>query len=205
MLNNKGFDLWAGGYNQSVNLCEEADEYPFAGYREVLNRIYKTIHTKQHAAVLDIGFGTGVLTKRLYDDGYSIYGIDFSARMIEIAREKMPDADLMQYDFANGLPEEFSSGQFDAVVSTYAFHHLTDPAKIGFITQLLQNIPADGMILIGDVMFRTRGELIKCRTQSGDHWDSDEIYTVFDELKRHFEKITFSPVSFCAGIITVKK
>ena len=106
MLDNKGFDLWADGYDESVHLCEENNEYPFAGYKDVLGTIYNMVHKKEKAKILDIGFGTGVLTKKLYDDGYEIYGIDFSEKMIEIAKEKMPLAKLVQYDFSKGFPEE---------------------------------------------------------------------------------------------------
>jgi ubiquinone/menaquinone biosynthesis C-methylase UbiE len=38
---------------------------------------------------LDIGFGTGVLTKKLYDAGYEIYGVDFSDKMLEIAKYRL--------------------------------------------------------------------------------------------------------------------
>lgn len=33
MLNHKGFDLWADGYDKSVGLSDEANTYPFAGYK----------------------------------------------------------------------------------------------------------------------------------------------------------------------------
>ncbi len=32
MLDNKGFDLWADGYDKSVGISDEGNEYPFAGY-----------------------------------------------------------------------------------------------------------------------------------------------------------------------------
>ena len=38
MLNNQEFDLWADGYDKSVALAEENDEYPFAGYKKILNK-----------------------------------------------------------------------------------------------------------------------------------------------------------------------
>ncbi|WP_306817595.1 class I SAM-dependent methyltransferase [Acetatifactor muris] len=40
--------------------------------------------------VLDMGFGTGTLTSRLYQQGCHIWGQDFSQKMVEVAREKMP-------------------------------------------------------------------------------------------------------------------
>ena len=41
MLDGKGFDLWADGYDKTVGLSDEEGSYPFAGYREILNEIYK--------------------------------------------------------------------------------------------------------------------------------------------------------------------
>lgn len=56
MLDNKGFDLWADCYDKSVHLSEENDEYPFAGYKDLLNTIYNIVHKKEKAKLLDIGY-----------------------------------------------------------------------------------------------------------------------------------------------------
>lgn len=69
MLDNKGFDLWADGYDKSVGLSDEDQTYPFAGYKGVLARIYQLVMAREKAKVLDIGFGTGTLTNRLYEQG----------------------------------------------------------------------------------------------------------------------------------------
>ncbi len=206
MLDDKGFDLWADGYDKSVQLSEEDNEYPFAGYKDVLGTIYNIVHRKEKAKVLDIGFGTGVLTKKLYDDGYEIYGIDFSERMLEIAKEKMPLAKLVQYDFSRGLPKEFEKIQFDYIISTYAMHHLEDEDKIKFINRLEEYLSRNGRIIIGDIAFETRELLEQCKAKTGE-WDDEEIYFVFDELKEFFSKedISFTTISHCAGIIQLRK
>lgn len=207
MLDDKGFDLWADGYDKSVQLSEEDNEYPFAGYKDVLNTIYNIIHRKEKAKVLDIGFGTGVLTKKLYDDGYEIYGIDFSERMLEISKEKMPLAKLVQYDFSRGLPKELENIQFDYIISTYAMHHLEDEDKIKFINKLEEYLSRDGRIIIGDIAFETRELLEQCKAKYENYWDDEEIYFVFDELKEFFPKedISFTTISHCAGIIQLRK
>ena len=204
MLDSKGFNMWADGYDMSVNLCEEDNEYPFAGYKNVLNRIYSGIHKKINGKILDIGFGTGVLTQKLYHDGYEIFGVDFSDRMIEIAKEKMPNATLIQYDFSNGMPEILLDNKYDYIISTYAIHHLTTDNKIHFINQLLKCLKESGVVLIGDVAFETQKQQNICREKSGDGWDNDEIYIVFDDLKQYFppDKIMFQQISDCAGVIT---
>ena len=85
MLDDKGFDLWADGYDKDVGISDDYNEYPFAGYKNILGSIYSIIMSKPNAAVLDIGFGTGTLTAKLYENGCTIYGQDFSSRMIELA------------------------------------------------------------------------------------------------------------------------
>lgn len=205
MLDSDGFDLWADGYDKSVGLSERADAYPFAGYQDTLNEIYRAVRRKRNARVLDIGFGTGVLTKKLYDDGYAICGVDFSQRMIEIAKEKMPNATLLRHDFSKGLPDALRREAFDFIVSTYAIHHLTDEGKAALLTALLGRLAPGGAILLGDVAFETRAELDACRRQSGDAWDADEIYIVADELRRHLPagQFHFHRTSHCAGVVTL--
>lgn len=186
---------------------EKNNEYPFSGYKDVLNTIYNTVRRKEKGRILDIGFGTGILTKKLYDNGYEIYGIDFSKRMLEIAREKMPLAKLFQYDFSKGLPKELEKIDFDYIISTYAMHHLEDREKINLIKILDKNLSNNGEIIIGDIAFETRELLEECKIKSGDYWDDEEIYIVFDEFEGYFpnKNITFKLISHCAGIIWFRK
>ena len=203
MLDNKGFDLWADGYDKAVGVSDEENTYPFAGYKEVLGSIYKTILEKPNAVVLDIGFGTGTLTTKLYENGCTIYGQDFSVRMIELAAEKMPKAHLYQGDFARGLVEQLMRRRYDFIVATYSLHHLTDEQKISFLRVLRDYLNPGGQILIGDVAFETRAELEQCQKDAGDEWDDEEIYFVADELKEEFPALAFKQISYCAGVLSL--
>ena len=205
MLNNTGFDLWADGYDRSVGLSDENGRYPFAGYRTMMNALFQRVLAQSGRDVLDIGFGTGVLTARLYAQGCRIYGQDFSARMIALAQAKMPDAQLYQGDFSQGLVPELCARQYDAILATYSLHHLTDAQKIGFLRTLLPLLKADGCIFIGDVAFRTREALEACRKSAGDAWDEDEIYFVYDELRPHFPVLTFESFSHCTALLTLRR
>lgn len=203
MLDNKGFDLWADGYDKTVGVSDEENSYPFAGYKDVLGTIYKTIMEKPNAVVLDLGFGTGTLTTKLYENGFAIYGQDFSARMIELASEKMPDAHLYQGDFTQGLVEPLQAQNYDFIVATYSLHHLTDEQKVSFLHVLQSLLNPGGQVLIGDVAFENRNQLEQCRKDAGDEWDEDEIYFVVDEMKKEFPFFTFTQISYCAGIISL--
>lgn len=201
MLDEKGFDRWADGYDASTGRSDGEGSYPFAGYQKVLAEIARRALEKPGRRVLDIGFGTGVLTAALYEQGCEVYGQDFSARMVELARRKMPAARLVQGDFSRGLAEELRVRRYDAIVATYSLHHLTDEEKTRFLASLLPLLTREGSICIGDVAFATRAELEACRRRAAGRWDPDEIYFVADELQTKFPALTFTPLSHCAGVL----
>ena len=160
---------------------------------------------KPNPAVLDIGFGTGTLTAKLYENGCEIYGQDFSSRMIVLASAKMPDAHLYQSDFTQGLAEPLKRQSYDFIVATYSIHHLRDDQKIVFLKELLDHLKDDGKILIGDVAFGTREELNQCKDECGNEWDNDEVYCVADELKAVFPSLVFSKMTFCSGVLMLSR
>lgn len=205
MLNSNGFDVWADGYDESVRLADESDAYPFAGYATILKEIYGRVCASGAKAVLDIGFGTGTLAGQLYQQGCDVFGQDFSSRMIQLAQGKMPRAKLYQGDFSLGLVQELKQQRYDAIIATYALHHLTDEQKVAFLQELLPLLQDNGCIYVGDVAFATRAQLEQCKAQAGDDWDASEIYFVYDELKQAFPQLRFEPVSHCAGLLTLKK
>lgn len=203
MLDNKEFDLWADGYDKTVGVSDEENTYPFAGYKDVLGTIYKTIMEKENAVVLDIGFGTGTLTTKLYENSCTIYGQDFSARMIELASKKMPNAHLYQGDFTQGLVEPLQAQNYDFIVATYSLHHLTDEQKVSFLRMLRDHLNPGGQILIGDVAFDNRSQLEQCQKDAGDEWDDEEIYFVVDELKGEFPELGFKQIFHCSGVLSI--
>lgn len=208
MLSKQGFNLWANHYDEAVQLSEENNLYPFAGYKKILSTIFNEVMQTKESQVLDIGFGIGVLTSKLYENGHKIDGIDFSNEMIAIAQEKMPLANLLEWDISNGLPDNIKNNKYDSVISTYTLHHLTDEEKVRFIKSLLNLLSENGKILIGDIAFQTRKDLEACRRMSIDYWDADEIYFVNDEIKQsllNICKCEFYPMSHCGGVFIISK
>jgi putative AdoMet-dependent methyltransferase len=208
VLSKEGFDLWANDYDKTVQVSEENNKYPFAGYKQILNTIYNAVMQKQDSKVLDIGFGTGILTKKLYENGHRIDGLDFSPNMISIAKSKMHKANLIEWDISNGLPPEILGKKYDFIVSTYTLHHLTDEEKIAFIVKLLCLIEEDGKIFIGDISFETREKLEICQQDNLSHWDSNEFYSVYDEIKSSLKNkcnCEFHQISYCGAVIVIYK
>ena len=204
MQNNKHFDLWAKNYDAEVNVTDNNNEYPLAGYKKVLGATYNRVMQKAPARVLDIGIGTGTLSRKLYEQGNYITGIDFSDEMLNISRQHMPDAELIQWDFTKGLPQNL--GKFDFVISTYALHHLTDAEKCEFIPLLLNHLDDRGVIIIGDVGFENRELLEECKVAAADDWDDEESYFVLSDLRDNLVDICqlyFHKYSHCSGILLI--
>ena len=206
LLDNKGFDQWSENYDNDVEKSENNNQYPFAGYNQVLNTVYNII-SKHRGVVLDIGFGTGTLTQKLYNDGYNIYGIDFSEKMVEIAQEKMPKANLIKFNFLEGIPKELREIKFNAVISTYAIHHLTDEQKVDLILLILDQLLYDGIIVFGDVAFASVSDMIIAKEKDKDIWDDTEHYLIADQIANLLPdlKVNFMKASYCSGVLTIEK
>ena len=46
--------------------------------------------------VVDLGCGSGILARALTDSGYEVLGVDLSAALLDIARERVPEARFVQ-------------------------------------------------------------------------------------------------------------
>lgn len=102
--------------------------------------------------VLDLSCGTGELLRQLYRRGegkIKLYGLDISKEMLEMAKKKLPsEVTLIQGD-VHSLP--FSSGEFDYVLCTEAFHHYhSQHQAVAEMKRVLKN---SGKIIIVDVNF----------------------------------------------------
>ncbi|HBM75839.1 MAG TPA: SAM-dependent methyltransferase [Clostridiaceae bacterium] len=205
MLDNNGFDVWAKEYEKTVQ--KDSNGYPFKGYYDVLDLMYGLIEQRPKNQILDIGVGTGILTNRLYEDGAQICGIDFSKKMLQIAQNKMPEGKFIQWDFNLGLPPEFGPEKFNYIISSYAFHHLSNSKKISLIDESKALLDKTGKIIIGDVAFETEEGLLKCKKESKSKWDEDEIYIIADEMaqaiKKHGLAVNYTQVSSCAGVLEI--
>jgi len=76
---------------------------------------------------LDLGCGTGLALSLLEDAGWSVTAVDASTEQLAPARERAPNAELLQAD-AHALP--FDEGSFDAVVSILTHTDFDDAAAV---------------------------------------------------------------------------
>jgi len=120
--------------------------------------------------VLDIGCGAGPLTKALTDAGFEVTGVDTSADLLELARERAPTAQFVHAS-AYDVPIE----GYDAVIALgepLTYHgdaRKADQLVNGFLQRVAEALPPGGM-LIFDVIGLGEPSLAGRTWRSGEDW-----------------------------------
>lgn len=202
LLDAAGFDAWQAQYEADVAACEEAGDYPFAGYTELHQQIFDIVHAREGVTALDLGCGTGKLTARLLEAGHPVTGVDFSDNMLAAARKNAPGAAFVQAELKE-VPEKLAGQTFDCIVAAYALHHLPDEDKYALLTALKALLNPEGVIILGDVSFPDREGLEAVREAYEEDWDDSEFYLVREELEAALPQFDVDciPISFCADVL----
>ena len=98
--------------------------------------------------VLDLGTGDGYLLALIRDvhPGASGVAVDFSAEMLGRARARFagePAVTVVEHDLDRPLPDAW--GTFDAVVSSFAIHHVDHPRKRALYGEVRDRLEPDGV------------------------------------------------------------
>jgi len=105
--------------------------------------------------LLDLGCGTGVLTRAIGDrldagsGGISI-GIDAAGKMIAAARKKREN-ETCRFEVAASEALPFEDGSFDAIVSSLFFHHLPLDLKAKSFSEADRVLKPGGRMVIVDM------------------------------------------------------
>jgi len=98
--------------------------------------------------ILDLGAGTGLLTKRLYDEypnaNYTL--VDISEQMLEVARQRFSGLKNFNYlilDYSTDLPRE----KFDLIASALSFHHIENEDKLLLYSNIYNVLEEGGCLL----------------------------------------------------------
>lgn len=196
------FDSWAEHYDPAAASAD--DDFPFAGYDLILDRVVSLADVRPGMRVLDLGIGTGNLAARFVREGCFVWGIDFSAQMLAQARALLPQVHLVQADLAEEWPLD-AQEPFDRVVSAYVFHHFNLETKCGLLQRMARRyLVAGGSILIADIAFPTVPARAEAARRLADCWDEDEHYWAADETVEAGEQaglvVTYEQLSVCGGV-----
>lgn len=163
----------------------------YKNYDLVLETVYrKVLEKKRDGSVLDIGVGTGNLS-RYFLKAFDVTGVDQSKEMLFKAKRKFPNLKLRVGEFLK-LP--FGNQSFDFIVSSYAFHHLTSEEKEHALIEMMRVLNDEGMIVIADMMFlNKKSKEYFCSKLSSREVESveDEFYTDIEQFTINLSKLGF--------------
>jgi ubiquinone/menaquinone biosynthesis C-methylase UbiE len=97
-----------------------------AWYENMLHQWVADQALKTKSKVLEIGCATGILTHYLVKSGYVPTGIDYSNKMINIAKNKYHNIDFLEADIHN-LP--FENNAFDNIIAASVINIISDKNK----------------------------------------------------------------------------
>ncbi len=99
------------------------------GWPEELAALKAVLASLRFASFLDVACGTGFLTESLRG---SVTGLDQSAAMLEVARQRIPRGAFLRGD---ALQIPFRSKQFDCLVTGHFYGHLDESTRRLFFAE----------------------------------------------------------------------
>jgi putative AdoMet-dependent methyltransferase len=167
------------------------NNHEFKNYEEALDMVVKWVSPMSNEKGLDIGTGTGNLAGKFVSKGIKMAGIDQSREMLKQCQRKFPD---IETKLGNFLAIPFLDGQFDFVVTSFAFHHLTHEQQTLALEEMRRVLKPHGRICIVDLMFENKhkqAEYLQDLTYQGLNESvqsiQDEYYPILSDLLQWFD------------------
>jgi putative AdoMet-dependent methyltransferase len=164
-------DEEADGYDEDVT----HEENPIrAGYGATLDWVVARAAVGPEDQVVDLGIGTANLAVRL-PPCRRLVGVDVSAQMLGLAEAKLPRGRAVELVHDDLLEFLDKPATFDAIVSTYAIHHLEADEKAVLIERAAARLAPGGRLAVGDLMAASRSAVdgVMVRLQ---HPDADALF-----------------------------
>jgi len=141
----EGYDGWAPAYDQPRNLMLEREQAI----------VWPILESLPVGLSLDVACGTGRHAAHLAGLGHRVIGVDTSPGMLEVARVKLPDAELHLADW-HALP--VADDQVDTVVCGLALGHARDLRPV--FAELVRVLKPGGHLVISDSRGLMEGALL---------------------------------------------
>lgn len=99
---------------------------------------------KNNTLIVDVGCGTGLLSKILVSNGFEVIGVDISLESLRVLQQRESKICVIQAD-AILLP--IIDDACNSVVSLGAWRHFSDPRRV--IEEVVRILKKDGTLIVG--------------------------------------------------------
>lgn len=96
--------------------------------------------------ILDLGCGMGHYSNYMYNKGFNVLGIDFSEKMINIAKKNNPNIDFIISDICE--LKTIENQKFDGIVLAYVLQHLSKKEVLTLFKSINDHLNPKAKILI---------------------------------------------------------
>ena len=166
----------------------------------------KKLSELPYHTALDLGCGTGEMMKRILQQNgdKTLYGIDLSEKMLEVAREKLGNEVNLVLGDSENLP--FSDNFFDVVYCNDSFHHYPAPQNV--LREVNRVLKPGGTFLMGDCWQPFVGRVIMNFYMRHSKEGDVKIYSeaeLVSMLSAYFHNVSWEQVGNTACIAMCKK
>jgi ubiquinone/menaquinone biosynthesis C-methylase UbiE len=119
---------------------------PFGGDTQFRTDVIDFWGIQRGDRVLELGCGTGLMTRLLLDRGAVMTCVDRSAPMLERARKRAPEATYIAHDVPTFAPTE----RYDRVILSYILHELDEAGRATTLAMARDALDTGGLVGIVD-------------------------------------------------------
>ena len=169
----------AGEVFQNLKAYDEGIRKIIPHYDLVLDEITRQIPSDSRN-ILELGSGTGGLSLRILQHcpEANLLTVDYSDRMNAFFAEKLASQEsdsrvkMIYGDLANfeAIIDDGMEGLFDACVSSFTIHHLTDPVKKSLISAISQLLRPGAGLWIADSMLPESSQVEGAYKDARSRW-----------------------------------
>ena len=183
-MNNIKQILYKDEFNEiAQNFYDDMIYTWIPSYNELLSNTLRYIPRIKGSKILELGCGSGNITKLLCDICNDITVVDLSEEMLKLCKLKCsPYLTIICEDMTN---VNFEKNSFDTIVSSIAIHHLSNDQKQKLFLKIYTWLKPGGIFVITDVM-TTENKYMD--TIASNHYN--DYITKQGANKRHIKQLT---------------
>ncbi len=180
------FDSMAGGY---ANTYKDGSFFSYFFNRR-LEIVLGSLNKYDHATILDVGCGPGMMAEYSIEKGFEFFGIDISEKMIKECINNFGYASSTHFSVGKLQKLEFSDSSFDVVLCMGALEYVERDEIEDALAEMIRVLKPDGQIIMSlmnkNSFFawhrRLRGKILKKIKGRDVHTES------YDDLSRPFDE-----------------